>query len=504
MKASDKKARDNYLKRLELIKSGATNNPFESKEEQNERIARAKKDVAFFVEYYLKHYATAPSAAFHSQLARQVINDPTCKIIVRWGRGLAKSVWCDVVIPLWLWINKDVNYMVIVGNNLDKAKILLSDLQAEFEANPRLKHDFGEQQMRGSWEDGYFRTKDGFIAKALGMGQSPRGLRLQSKRPDYIVCDDLEDKDIVKNPKRQDEVVTWIEQDLLPTMDGDRRRYLHPNNNYAPRTIQEQLRIRHPNWRLNQVNAYDPHSYTPAWPDKYPHSYYQSLESEIGILAAKSEYNNEPHVIGKIFTQDQIQWADLPRLNQFKVICGFWDVAYAGNQNSDYNAIRVWGLKGNDFYYIDSFVRQSKMKQALAWMADFQKNLPKTVSVHWRYESQFWNDEVERTITEVEREFNLLLNLVKVQTPKVRKYDRILTMQPYYQNRRIYFNNKKIPHADTVTGLEQLYGIEPNYKTHDDAPDADQQAIDYLSKHLRAAHGQSRMGKYNKNKRRQL
>ena len=504
MRVIDKKAIERYQQKIAILKSGASANPFESKTEQQERIERAKKDVGFFVEYYLEHYATSASASFQINLAKQVKNDPTCKILVRWGRGLAKSVWCDVVIPLWLWINTDIHYMVIVGNNLDKAKILLSDLQAEFEANPRLRHDYGEQDMRGSWEDGYFRTKNGFIAKALGMGQSPRGLRLQSQRPDYIVCDDLEDKDIVRNPSRQDDVVIWIEQDLLPTMDGPIRRYLHPNNNYAPRTIQEELRIKHPDWKLNQVNAYDPVTYAPAWAEKYGNQYYKSVEKEIGILAARAEYNNQPHIQGKVFTEDQIQWGSLPAINHFRIITGFWDVAYAGNSTSDYNAVRIWGLKDNDFFYVDSFVRQCKMREAVEFMANYQINLPESAVIHWRFESQFWNDEVERTIRETEIKFNITLNLVKVDTPKTRKYDRILTLQPYYQNRRIYYNVKKKAHADTIIGLQQLYGIEPNYKTHDDAPDADQQAIEYLSRYLRKSNNKHRTGAYKRNENRTI
>lgn len=504
MKTADKRASENYQKKLLLIKSGAAANPFETKEEQNERIAKARSDVAFFVEYYLTHYATSPSAQFHIRLAKRVKRDPTAKIIVRWGRGLAKSVWCDVIIPLWLWINADINYMVIVGNNFDKAKILLSDLQAEFEVNPRLIHDFGAQLMRGSWEDGYFRTKSGFIAKALGMGQSPRGLRLQAQRPDFIVCDDLEDKDIVRNPARQDQVVEWIEQDLLPTMDGQIRRYLHPNNNYAPRTIQEELRRRHPEWTLDQVNAYDPVTYQPAWPEKYDNKYYNSIETEIGVLAALAEFNNQPHITGKIFTEDQIQWAVPPNLNHFKIIVGHWDVAYAGTASSDYNAVRIWGLKDNDFWYIDTFVRQAKMRAALEWMAGYQAQLPQSVTIHWRFESQFWNGEVERTIKDVETALNCHLNIVKVDVPKTKKYDRILTMQPYYQNRRIYYNIKKKAHTDTIIGLQQLYSIEPNYKTHDDAPDADQQAIEYLSRHLRRQSNTIRSGRMLKNKSRKL
>ncbi len=496
-----KKAKERYLQRIQLYKNGAVINADETKEDQLARIERAKKDVFFFVDYYLSEYATSDSAFFHKDLAKKVKKQKTCKIIVRWGRGLAKSVWADVVIPLWLWINDDVNYVVIVGNNLDKAKILLMDLQTEF-LNPKIVHDFGEQKTFGSWENGYFRTKSGFTAKALGMGQSPRGLRKGAQRPDYIVCDDLEDKDTVKNPKRQDEVVNWIEKDLLPTMDGERRRYLHPNNNFAPRTIQEQLNIKHPNWTLHQINAYDKH-YKPTWAEKYDKNYYKELEQELGLLATEAEYNNKPHIEGKVFKEEQIQWLKkYPRLNQFKVIVGFWDIAYSGNY--DFNAVRIWGLKDKNFYYIDGLVRQCKMNEALEFMHHFQSNMPPTVAIHWKYESAFWNDAVKTTISDFERIKNCQLFLQKTDTPRTKKYDRIVRLQAYYQNKRVFYPENKRQDNDCITGMQQLFGIEPVYNTPDDSPDADEQAIKYLERHIRTGNSSIRTGRMKRNNKRKI
>ncbi len=509
MKRSDKTALDQFLAKIELIKSGGNVNPNESKQDKNARIKRAKKDFAYFVETYFAHYITdndtnkiIKSPDFHISLAKKVKKERKIKGIIRWGRGLAKSVVADLFIPLWLWVNDDISYLVLVGNNFDKAKILLSDLQAEFEANELLKHDFGSQQMHGNWEKGYFITKNGFIAKALGMGQSPRGLRYKSRRPDFIICDDLEDKDTVRNPRIQDETVDWIEKDLIPTMDGKRKRYLHPNNNFAPRTIQEELRLKHPNWYYSRIDAYNPVTYEPRWAEKYDSDYYKEEEEDIGIIAANAEYNNKPHIEGKIFTSSQIQWDRRPKLNQFKVIVGHWDIAYAGKKTSDYNAVRVWGLYNKDFWYIDSFVKQTKMKQAVEWMCQYQIMLPPTILIKWRFESQFWNDEVERTIIEAEKKFNVDLRIVKVDTPKGKKYLRIEKLQPYYQNSRIFYTDERKPHKDTQTGLQQLYGIEPGYRTHDDAPDADEQAISYLETYIRTRRTKPRTGKMNKNTKR--
>lgn len=492
MKRNDKIIREQYLKRLEIIRAANHVNPNESRQEQQEAIERARRDVAYMVTRYFPHYATSPSAKFQIQFANKVKREQTIKAFAQWGRGLAKSVWCDVLIPFWLWINDEAHYFVLVGQNLDKGKQLLGDIQAEFEANPQIIKDFGEQKLEGNWEMGDFKTRGcrefglrPFIGKAAGIGQSVRGFRIGAQRPDLCVVDDIETRETARNPKRQDEYVKWVKEDLVPTMDGPLRRLLYANNRFAPRMIQTELQALQPDWHVSHVSAYDKATYEPAWPEKYHKDYYREIESEIGRLSALAEYVQEPHVKGKIFTEDQIIWDKPPKLNHYRFIVGHWDIAYAGNSSSDFNAVRIWGLdKNNIFWYIQSFVKQTKMAEAVQYMCDVQKNLPPTVTIHWQYESQFWNDEVDRTIREISEKTGVRLLIRKVDTPRTKKYDRILTMQPRYQNNRIRYNIAMKGDGDTQEGLNQLYGIEPGYNSHDDAPDADEQCINELEKYI--------------------
>lgn len=485
MKQADKIAKARILEKMKLLRASNNSvNPSETKSEKDKRIERAKDDYKFMVEYYFPHYATSECAPFQVEFANMVVKNPLFKGFAQWGRGLAKSVTTDILIPFWLWLRGEQVYMVVIGNSEKKAIQLLADIRAEFEMNPRIIADFGAQKTQGSWEEGFFVTKSGFIGQALGTGQNVRGLRVKGQRPTLIIPDDIETKDTIKNEKRQDEIVTWIEQDLLPTMDGAIRRFLYSNNAAYPIMIGLKLQIRHPNWIVHEVKAYDPITYKPAWEAKYSDTYYQELEIEIGVLAALAEYNNEPHVEGKIFKKEEINWGKLPRLDTLQVIVGHWDVAYAGTATADYNAVRVWGLLGFNFWYITSFVKKTKMRAALEFMADYQRRLPKTVIIHWRFEAQFWNEEVERTIREVETDFRLKLNIVKVYVDKVKKYDRMLTLKPYYQNGRIWYNDQMKGHQDTQVGIAQLLGIEPGYSGHDDAPDGDEQAIKFLEQHI--------------------
>lgn len=503
MKKQDKISLIRYQKQLELVANSTALNPFETPAEQVRAIELAKKDFAFMVQRYFPHYATAPTPWFHINFANRVAKDPTFKGMCVWGRASAKSVLNDILLPFWLWLRGEPVYLVIIGNSADRAKQLLDDIRAEFEANPQINKDFGIQMNPGNWEEGFFITKGGFIGQALGMGQSVRGLRVKNRRPTHLVPDDTETKDLLKNPKRMNENVRWIERDLIPTMDGKYRRYIHTNNRSANVMMMTLLRDKHPDWHWDQVNAYDPVTYEPAWKGKYSPEYFMQIENEIGKLAAHAEFNNQPHIEGSIFLQKDIQWGPLPKINSFKIIFGFWDVAYAGTSTADFNAVVVQGLKDKNFYVIDTFCKQSKMSAAVAWMCQYQKALPESVVVHWVFESQFWNDAVRDAIADGERLFNCRLNIIKRDRPRSAKYDRILMLQPYYQNGRIFYNEKLKHSNDLQVGLAQLYGIEPGYKTHDDWPDAHQGGLAELEKYVTYDSGRSAdvfTGKFNASK----
>lgn len=494
MKQKDKTALERYLQKLEFARSAGSEFAFETKEQRAAAIEACKNDPRKMVERYFPHYADAPCADFQIEWAWMVAKNKRFRGFAQWGRALAKSVWNNIFIPFWIWLREGHCYFVLIGNSNDKANQLLEDIRAEFEANPRILADFGEQKVLGSWEDGFFQTKGNFIAQALGMGQSVRGLRVKNKRPSLINCDDLETKDINANPKRQIKMVNWIVRDLIPTMDGEVKRFTYSNNRFAPIMIQTMLQELYSKWKVHQVNAYDPVTYVPTWTGKYDNMYFRYVEEDIGRLAAMAEYNNTPHVEGTVFKDEMINWVDLPRIDHFECIIGHWDIAYAGNATSDYNSVTVEGLKQSNFYVIDLFCKQTKMKAPLRWMSNFQSKLPASVKIRWQYESQFWNDEVQRTIDEVQKETGVRLNLVKVSI-KGKKIDRIMSMVPYYQNNRVHYNKKIKSNNDTQIALAQLKGIEPGYNCHDDYPDGHEACTKELEKYTPVRKGKNLMGK---------
>ncbi len=473
-----------YLQKLEISRKSTEVNPFETESEKQERIRMAQLDPRFMIKTYLPHYATVDSANFQIDFSKDVANDPLFKGFAEWGRGLAKSVWCDIVIPLWLWMRKEDIFFCLCSDSKENAALLLDDVQAELEANPLIINDFGVQKSSGNWSSGDFQTIDQqFIGMAFGIKQKKRGTRVKQRRPNLWVIDDLETPDTIKNPKRMAEQANNIEREMIPSMTGKRRRLLYANNRFARVMTQTILQERHPDWKVYQVKAYNKVTYRPAWPAMYSADYYREQENDMGIPAAYAEYLHEAKLEGKNFSEDDIQWAPLPDLHDFEMIVVHWDIAYTDNDTSDYNAVKAWGVKQRKFYKIDCFVKQAKMKLPCNWMCDFKKSLPSGVNVIFQYEAQFWNEEVERNIQEAEDASGVYLNIIKVDTPRVNKLGRMLTMQPYYQNSRIYYNEELKSHNDTQVAIMQLCAVEEGNTEKDDSPDADQQAIATLERY---------------------
>jgi predicted phage terminase large subunit-like protein len=483
-KKADKKKAEAYLRKLEIAKTANEVNPFEDKSVQAARIEGAKADITCMIKTYLPHYATAECADFQIEFAKMVVLNPLFKGFAQWGRGLAKSCWCNIFIVMWLWMRGEDIFMCLKSDSKERADELLSDIQAELEANPLIIHDFGVQKMEGSWEIGKFITRDyRFIGMAFGIKQKVRGLRVKSRRPNLWVIDDLETPDTISNPKRMRRQADHIERDVMPTMTGGRRRLLYANNKFSRVMTQTILQERHPNWVVHEIKAYNKVTYEPVWKNMYGPEYYQQQEEDMGIAAAYAEYNHETKLEGKNFSEEQIQWCKIPDWNEFEMIIVHWDIAYTDNETSDYNACKAWGVKERKFYLIDNFVKQCRMKVACRWLCELRKEIPASANVLYQYEAQFWNEEVQRNIDEAEEESDVNLNIMKVDNPNTNKLGRMLKMVPYYQNSRIFYNEAIKAKNDTQVGIMQLVAVEEGSTEHDDSPDADQQAIFTLEKY---------------------
>jgi len=477
-------------------------NPYESKEEQQARIKRAKEDFQFFCSYYLDQGKGGKLADFHIRAAEQCKADKNYTVWRKWGRGLMKSGLTNFKETLWLWINDEIHYTVIIHKEADKAAKWVNRLRANFTANERLIHDFGEQYNMGEWTKDSFVTKNGYICEAMGMDEEARGMNINDQRPDHLIFDDWEDKKTLKNPSRQDDYAHWAKTSVALTAGADGMRIIIPQNHFHPRLIaglitgendnweseeisQFESFVTHPDsdWIIHRVDAYNPTTYEVAW-DFYKPAYYIRMERKVGDIEAIAEYNNKPFMKGKTFKEEMIQWEEIPDLATLDTIVGFWDVAPTSNEGSDCNAARVWGNLKRDKYLIDCFVDQAEIYDVVWWIAEFIMSLPKGIEVEFYLEKQFWDMHITQTIEEVEKELGIVLNIGIYERSTQNKNQRIKMMHPQYQRGRIYWNAKKKNNRHFVRGKMQFLGFDPSKSNNeDDALDADKYAWDIMEEY---------------------
>ena len=415
-KKEQKAALERYLDHLENIRSCDHVDFNESAEVKAKRLKRAAADYNYYIGYYFPHYAKAACAGFHLDAANRIRRKRFISLLLKWARGLAKSTHVDIFLPIWLHLfHQDLLCMLLVGKDLAAAKVLLSDLMAEFEANPQLLADFGPLVQRGTWAKGNFRTTKGGAFYALGKGQSPRGKRNGPHRPDYVVLDDIDDDEECANPQQVDKTVRWVLRALIPAMSVERGRFLMANNLIGPYTVLSNL-SENPEFEVSQVNALDADG-NPSW-SYYTREFYDQKRRLMGTAAFDTEYMNDPKKEGKIFLDDHMPWAPVLRRDHYHRIIGQWDIAYSESKSADCNAIPIVGLTAaGQKHLLTGFCRQCKMEVALRWMYDYTLALPASVVVEWYCESQFWNDAVELAMQTVAREYGWRLPIISMSAP---------------------------------------------------------------------------------------
>lgn len=492
-KANINDALEQWKKHCETVQNSTTINVAESEKDKLARIKQVRGDYAAFVAYYFPHYTvnpetgkTTPCADFHIKAANKVKKERNLKAVFKWHRGAAKSTHLDIFIPLWLKCQevKQLNVMVLVGKSEDNANTLLADIQAELQFNQRYIHDFGQQYNNGSWEDGEFVTKDGTAFFARGRGQSPRGLRYRSHRPDYIVIDDLDDDELCESPARVTRLTNWVKEALFGALDGGRGRFIMVGNLIAKNSVLANIAATD-GVHVSQVNIWDKNG-SVSWAAKWTPDEVKAIERFQGYRSFQKEYMNNPITEGAVFRQDWIKWGKLPDLKKFEELILYIDPSFKGTTKNDYKAAKLWGKVGSQLWHIKAFVRQCSVAEMVRWLYDlYEWSIEKGIAIKWYMEANFMQDTI---LDEFRREGDLRgyqLPISGDKRKKPDKFQRVEAISPLWERGFVTYNEDEKNDPDMLAGIDQTLAFEKGMRGHDDAPDADEGAIWYLQKHTR-------------------
>ena len=493
-KAEIIKAQERWKQHCETVQAATAVNINETQAQRLARIRHLRTDYAAFVDYYFPHWTinpetgkATPCAPFHVSAANKILKDRNLKAAFQWHRGAAKSTNMDVFVPMWLMAqeHREINVMVLVGKSEDNAKTLLGDIQAELQYNQRYIHDFGEQYNVGTWEEGEFVTRSEVAFFARGRGQSPRGLRYRSHRPDYVVIDDLDDDELVESPARVTKLFDWVRSALFGTLDSGRGRFIMVGNLIAKNSVLAKwcdIKSVH----VTKVNIYDSKGNI-SWASKWTPQEVKDIENVVGYRAFQKEYMNNPIIEGAIFRNEWIRWGKHPAWSKFSEIVLYIDPSFKGSIKNDYKAAKLWGKAGTTLYHLRAFVRQSSVAEMVRWCYDlYEWTREQGISVRWYMEANFMQDTI---LDEFRREGELRgyqLPITGDKRKKPDKFQRVEAISPLWERGFVVYDETQRDDPDMLAGIDQTLAFEKGMRGHDDAPDADEGAIWVLQRDTRA------------------
>jgi predicted phage terminase large subunit-like protein len=488
----DKLIKD-YEEHCKRISKATTVNINEKPGDKIDRIKRLEKDYIAWFEYYFPQYAKKKSAWFHVEMAELIIKNKIADLLGEVYRSGAKSVHLGMGIPLFLYYTKDLFYMLLIGQTDPKARKLIGKIQAQLKSNQRLINDYGKRFNYGDWSDGDFTTTDGVKFKAMSYSrQSPRGESEEENRPDYILLDDVDTKQRVNNDKLTREGYEWAWEDLRGTFDegGLRRRFIVANNNFHPNCLINLLKkefkiinekakaagrkIKH--FIVTAKAVKDLETFEPEWPEKTDSEYWKVKFEETPYRSFMREYMHTHIQDGVIFKHEQMQFKARLPFEMYDGMCFYGDLSY--KDAGDYKAMVLVGKTGREFHILAAYVRKTSRSNVAKWLYDYvADNQLLTQNVRYKIEGLFAQDEFVNDFDIEGDERGWYVPVVADKKSKEGKYDRIESMEGYFERGNVWFNEDYKGSTDFQNLIDQLLSFEKGSGANDDGPDALQSAI---------------------------
>ena len=459
----------------------------ESSTAKNTRIRELKKDYIAWFEFYFPHYAKVKCAKFHRKLAQKIISNRKSKTLAELYRSAAKSVHTGMGIPLYLYVTDELKFMVQFGENSQKAKQLLSSIQAELEYNQKFINDYGQKMGKGNWADGDFLTSDGVRFKALGWEQTARGLREGADRPDYISIDDVDTKKHVNNSEMMDAAIEKINEEIMgcfDASDNSTERLVYSNNNFHKNSITNRLKADfNKNIKLDKQDGeksdyyvltvcavVDTINFVPTWPEKASSEYWRKKYNKNPISFLR-EYMHKHIAAGKIFKADMMQWKEMLKLSLYDALILIGDLSY--KVNGDFKGLFLIGKIKREYHIIFSFLRQSSRTLAAEWLYDlFEDKKLARYNIRYLFDGLFAQDEFANDFDAEGDIRGYHIPIVPNKEKYGDKYDHIESSLGKFLRRWVFWNIKEKESTDQMEALEQYYAFQKGSGYFDDGPDA--------------------------------
>lgn len=248
------------------------------------------KDFKLFCKVYVKGLATHTRPEFHEKMMELLQKtDELSRLLFIAPRGFAKSTVCSIFFPLWLAVNAKKKDIFIVSATISLSREILRKIRNELENNPYFLYDYGD--LRSSkWTEEHLELSNGVVIRAKG-----RGFQIRGFRPDMIVCDDLEDEEVIYSKDQRDKLEQWFFRTLLPALKpGQNLIYVGTKLHQFSFINKLQKKPEFTTRFYKALHSDGKGGYKSIWPELWPAERLLALKRELGTYAFEAEYQNNP------------------------------------------------------------------------------------------------------------------------------------------------------------------------------------------------------------------
>lgn len=359
-------------------------------------------------------------------------------------RGGAKSTIAEEAITGMALLRMFKNG-VILGDNETRAKERLTSIKHELETNDFIEELFGNQ-IGETWTETKIVLKNGVALHAIGRGQSLRGTKHLSERPDMIFGDDMESEDDIVTPEARGKFRAWFFKVVLPALSPKHRiriagTPLHPES-WLVRTKNST------GWRFKTYPIKyrgENGEWCPTWPSRYPMPKILEIEQAYIEAGAWQEYlqeymcqSEDPAV--KAFTSDMIKVE--PTVRTWHATWAMYDPARTVKTTSATTGVVVFSWINNRLIVWDAYGRQWKPDEIIADMFKVDEQYaPVTIGVERDGLEEFILQPLRQE--QVRRSYAIPIRPMKAPKGKL---DFIRGMQPFFKAGEVLFA-KDLPDA---------------------------------------------------------
>ena len=251
-------------------------------------------------------------------------------------RNTGKTTWWFLILPMWAAAHGHVRFAAAFASAATQAERHLSTFKRELDGNPLLRRDFPDLCVAAKRPSGQnvadtqsmYIAKSGFIFAAHGIDSSALGMKVEEKRPDLLLCDDIEPDEASYSAALAAKRLTTLLDAILPlniyarvaicgtvTMPGSIIHQLVR----AAKGIQVEDWIRDEGIRAHHslpIVQRPDGTERSMWPAKWPISYL--LEIRHTRSYAKNMANDPLAADGALWTPDDFRYPEPPDdLNRF-------------------------------------------------------------------------------------------------------------------------------------------------------------------------------------------